>query len=124
VEVYGTDYPTPDGTCIRDYIHIIDLAQAHMLAVESLGRGQSARYNLGTGGGTSVREVIEACRKVTGREITVVEKPRRPGDPPRLIAGSDKIRKELGWTPKFQDITTIVESAWKWHVANPNGYGD
>jgi UDP-glucose 4-epimerase len=120
VEIFGTDYETPDGTCIRDYIHILDLAQAHMLA---LGATSSARYNLGTGGGMSVREVIEACRRVTGREIAVVEKPRRPGDPARLIAGSDKIKRELGWAPKFQEIGTIVESAWRWHVAHPNGYG-
>ena len=124
VEVYGTDYPTADGTCVRDYIHILDLADAHMLALESLSRRQSAKYNLGTGGGTSVREVIEACRRVSGKEIAVIEKPRRPGDPPRLIAGSDRIKAELGWSPRFQDITKIVESAWKWHVANPRGYED
>jgi UDP-glucose 4-epimerase len=124
VEVFGTDYPTPDGTCVRDYIHILDLAEAHMLALESLADGKSAKYNLGTGGGTSVREVIDACRKVTGRKIAVAEKPRRPGDPPRLIAGSEKIKSELGWKPKFQDISKIVESAWKWHLANPDGYGD
>lgn len=124
VEVYGTDYPTPDGTCVRDYIHILDLALAHMLALHSLERGQSAKYNLGTGGGTSVCEVIAACRQISGKDIPVVGKPRRIGDPPRLVAGSDKIKAELGWTPKFQNIATIVESAWKWHVANPQGYGD
>src|SRR5438094_9315260 len=101
VDIFGTDYETPDGTCIRDYIHIIDLAQAHILA---LGVEQSAFYNLGTGGGTSVREVIAACERVTGKKIPVVEKPRRPGDPPRLIAASEKIQRELGWKPKFQDI--------------------
>lgn len=121
VEIYGTDYPTPDGTCIRDYIHIVDLAQAHLLA---LGAKQSAYYNLGTGGGTSVREIIDCCRTVTGREIKVMEKHRRPGDPPRLIAGSDKVRRELGWTPKYQDIRTIIESAWTWHLKHPDGYGD
>jgi UDP-glucose 4-epimerase len=121
VEIYGTDYETPDGTCIRDYIHIIDLAQAHILA---LGVGQSAFYNLGTGGGTSVREVIAACERVTGKKIAVVEKPRRPGDPPRLIAGSDKVKRELGWVPKYEDIDKIVTSAWAWHVKNPHGYGD
>jgi UDP-glucose 4-epimerase len=121
VDIYGTDYPTPDGSCIRDYIHILDLAQAHMLAVKS---DKSGFFNLGTGGGTSVREVIETCRKVTGREIKAVEKPRRAGDPPLLIAGSDKIRTELGWKPRFENILPIVESAWAWHVKHPEGYGD
>lgn len=121
VEVYGTDYETPDGTCIRDYIHILDLADAH---IRALGREQSGFFNLGTGGGSSVREVIEACRRVTGRAIAVAEKPRRPGDPPRLIAGSDKIRRELGWVPRFQDIETIMASAWAWHLKHPDGYPD
>ena len=121
VEIYGTDYETPDGTCIRDYIHILDLAQAHILALDS---AKSDFYNLGTGGGTSVREVIETCKKVTGRDIKAIEKPRRAGDPPRLIAASEKIRAELGWKPQFQNILPIVESAWAWHVKNPNGYGD
>ena len=121
VEIYGTDYATPDGTCIRDYIHILDLADAH---IRALGRGQSGFFNLGTGGGTSVREVIDCCRRVTGREIKVSEKPRRAGDPPRLIASSDKIRAELGWEPKFQEIEAIVRSAWHWHVKNPGGYAD
>jgi len=121
VDIYGTDYPTPDGSCIRDYIHILDLAQAHMLAVQS---DKSGFFNLGTGGGTSVREVIETCRKVTGREIKAVEKPRRAGDPPLLIAGSDKIRTELGWKPRFENILPIVESAWAWHTKHPEGYGD
>lgn len=121
VEMYGTDYATPDGTCIRDYIHILDLAQAHILA---LGAPESRHYNLGTGGGTSVREVIAACKQVTGKKIAVVEKPRRPGDPPKLIAASEKIQRELGWKPQFQSIGKIVESAWAWHVLNPQGYGD
>ena len=121
VDIFGPDYPTPDGTCIRDYIHILDLAQAHILA---LGSDKSAKYNLGTGGGTSVKEVIDTCRKVTGRDIKAVEKPRRAGDPPRLIAASDKIQSELGWKPKFENILPIVESAWAWHVKNPGGYGD
>jgi len=120
-EIYGTDYETPDGTCIRDYIHIIDLASAHMLALEA---PKSAFYNLGTGGGTSVKEIIDTCRAVTGKDIPVIERPRRAGDPPRLIAGSDKIRAELGWAPKHQDIRRIIESAWAWHVKYPNGYGD
>ena len=121
VQIFGTDYETPDGTCIRDYIHILDLAQAHMLA---LGAEKSAFYNLGTGGGTSVREIIATCEKITGKKIAVIEKPRRPGDPPRLIAGSEKVRAELGWKPQFQDVEKIIASAWAWHVKHPNGYGD
>jgi UDP-glucose 4-epimerase len=121
LQVFGNDYPTPDGTCIRDYIHILDLAQAHMLALTA---PQSAKYNLGTGGGTSVREIIATCEKVTGKKIAVIEKPRRPGDPPRLIAGSEKVRAELGWKPQFQDVEKIIASAWAWHVSHPNGYGD
>jgi UDP-glucose 4-epimerase len=121
VKVFGTDYETPDGTCIRDYIHIVDLARAHILA---LAAAKSEFYNLGTGGGSSVREVIAACRKITGRKINTVEQPRRPGDPPRLIASSAKIESELGWRPQFQSLDAIIESAWKWHEKFPNGYGD
>ena len=121
VEIFGTDYETPDGTCIRDYIHIVDLARAHILA---LGAPRSGLYNLGTGDGASVREVIAACRKITGKKIDTVERPRRPGDPPRLIASSDKIKDELGWQPQFQSLDAIIESAWKWHQKFPNGYGD
>jgi len=120
VDILGTDYPTPDGTCIRDYIHVVDLAQAHILALQTEG---SERYNLGTGGGTSVKEVIAACREITGKEIPALEKPRRAGDPPRLVAASDKVKAGLGWKPKYQDIRSIVESAWKWHVQHPHGYG-
>ena len=121
VEIFGTDYETPDGTCIRDYIHIVDLARAHMLALHS---SKSESYNLGTGGGSSVREVIESAQKVTGRKIDIIEKARRPGDPPRLIASSEKIKRELGWKPQFQNLEAIVESAWKWHQRFPRGYGD
>jgi UDP-glucose 4-epimerase len=121
VEIFGTDYETPDGTCIRDYIHIVDLAHAHILA---LGTARSELYNLGSGGGASVREVIAACRKITGKKIDTVEKPRRPGDPPRLIASSEKIKRELGWQPQFQSLDAIIESAWKWHQKFPHGYGD
>ena len=121
VEIFGVDYETPDGTCIRDYIHILDLARAHILALKS---EKNDFYNLGTGGGSSVREVIEACRKVTGRKIDIVEKPRRLGDPPRLIASSEKIKRELGWKPKFQSLDAIIESAWKWHQKFPSGYED
>lgn len=121
VEIFGSDYETPDGTCIRDYIHIIDLAAAHILA---LGTPASAFYNLGTGGGSSVREVIETCRRITGHPIPVKERPRRAGDPPRLIASSEKIKRELGWRPNFQTLDAIVESAWKWHQKFPRGYED
>jgi len=121
VEIYGTDYETADGTCIRDYIHIVDLARAHILA---LGATASGFYNLGTGGGSSVREVIAACRKITGRKIDTIEKPRRPGDPARLIASSEKIKNELGWRPQFESLDAIVESAWKWHQKYPDGYED
>jgi UDP-glucose 4-epimerase len=120
VEIYGTDYETPDGTCVRDYIHIVDLARAHILA---LGASRSGFYNLGTGGGSSVQEIIEACRKITGRKIGTLEKPRRPGDPPRLIASSEKIKKELGWQPQFQ-LDAIIKSAWAWHQKFPHGYDE
>jgi UDP-glucose 4-epimerase len=121
VEIYGTDYETPDGTCIRDYIHIIDLAWAHIRALEAT---QSAFYNLGTGGGSSVRQVIDACRRITGRKIDTVEKPSRAGDPPRLIASSETIKAKLDWRPRFQSLDAIIESAWKWHQKFPNGYQD
>jgi UDP-glucose 4-epimerase len=122
VEIYGDDYPTPDGTCIRDYIHVVDLARAHILALDALSE-RSAIYNLGCGGdGYSVREVIETARRVTGREIPVRVGPRRPGDPAVLIASSDKIKRELGWAPEFQDLELIVESAWNWMRAHPQGY--
>src|SRR5438132_3902682 len=121
VEIYGADYETSDGTCIRDYIHIVDLARAHILA---LGAPKNEFYNLGTGGGSSVREVIAACRKITERKIDTVEKPRRPGDPPRLIASSEKIKRDLGWRPQFESLDAIIESAWKWHQKFPHGYGD
>jgi len=118
-EIFGTDYPTPDGTCIRDYIHIIDLAQAHILAMQP---GKHGFYNLGNGEGYSVREVIRMCEKVSGKPIPASEKPPRPGDPPRLIASSEKIKQELGWQPKFQSLDHIIESAWKWHQKFPSGY--
>src|SRR5438477_614925 len=121
VEIYGTDYDTSDGTCIRDYINILDLARAHILALEA---PKSEFYNLGTGGGSSVREVIDCCRRVTGHKIPVLEKPRRPGDPARLVAASEKIQKDLGWRPQFQSLEAIIQSAWKWHQRFPKGYGD
>ncbi len=121
VEIFGSDYDTPDGTCIRDYIHISDLAHAHMLALNVNGQ---AHYNLGTGGGNSVMEVIEMCRTVTGQRIPVVAKFRRPGDPARLIASSELIFRELGWEPQFRGLAPIIESAWDWHRRHPHGYGD
>lgn len=122
VEIYGDDYPTADGTCIRDYIHVIDLARAHILALGVLNE-RSAIYNLGCGGdGYSVRDVIETAKRVTGKDIPVRMGPRRAGDPAVLIASSDKIKSELGWQPRFQDLGLIIESAWRWMLAHPNGY--
>ncbi len=121
IKIYGDDYATPDGTCIRDYIHIVDLAQAHILALENDVTGA---FNLGTGKGNSVLEVIEACREVTGHAIPAVISPRRPGDPDKLIAAPQKANNMLGWIPQITDMHAIVESAWKWHQAHPNGYAD
>jgi UDP-glucose 4-epimerase len=118
-EIYGTDYPTPDGTCIRDYIHVIDLADAHVLA---LAPGKQGFFNLGNGDGYSVREVHHACEKVAGRKIPAIEKARRAGDPPRLVASAEKAKTELGWKPKFPKLEQIVATAWDWHRRNPNGY--
>ncbi len=123
IAVFGTDYPTPDGTCIRDYIHVDDLADAHVLAIEAIQPGQGMTYNVGTGRGFSVREVVDACRRVTGHTIPIVEKPRRAGDPPALVACSDAIRRDLGWSPKFTEVEPIVASAWAWHQGHPQGYG-
>jgi UDP-glucose 4-epimerase len=124
IQVYGTDYPTRDGTCVRDYIHVVDLARAHVLSLRILDE-RSAIYNLGCGGeGYSVQEVIDAAREVTGREITTRIVPRRPGDPAVLIASAEKIKRELGWEPKFQDLRVIVKSAWDWLSQHPRGYGD
>ncbi len=124
IQVYGDDYPTPDGTCVRDYIHVIDLARAHILALGALDQN-SRTYNLGCGGaGYSVNEVIGAAREVTGKEIRAAVAPRRAGDPAVLIASSEKIKRELGWKPQFQDLRVIIESAWKWLQAHPNGYDD
>ncbi|MBX3734864.1 MAG: UDP-glucose 4-epimerase GalE [Verrucomicrobiae bacterium] len=121
VEVYGTDYPTPDGTCIRDYVHVADLAEAHRLALEP---GRVGAFNLGTGTGASVREVIAACERVSGRPIAVRTMPRRAGDPPRLVAAADKAYRELGWRPKFTLIEDVVATAWDWHRRHPEGYPD
>jgi UDP-glucose 4-epimerase len=122
IKIFGTDYPTPDGTCIRDYIHIIDLVSAHTLALDALQDQKKLVYNLGNGKGYSVREVIETAREVTGLPIPVEEIDRRSGDSPRLVASSEKIRKELGWEPKIPDLKDIIQSAWSWHQSHPEGY--
>ncbi len=123
VEVFGDDYPTPDGTCVRDYIHVIDLARAHLLALNGLDDAGVRIFNLGCGGnGYSVNDVLQTARLVTGREIPARVGPRRAGDPPVLIASSDKIKRELGWQPEYQDLRVIIESAWRWMQAHPHGY--
>jgi UDP-glucose 4-epimerase len=122
INVNGNDYPTPDGTCIRDYIHIADLVSAHLLALDALGEHDQLVYNLGNGNGYSVREVIETARVVTGHPIPVVESPRRTGDPARLVASSEKIRRELSWTPRHPNLKEIIESAWEWHKSHPKAY--
>jgi len=123
IQIYGTDYNTPDGTCIRDYVHVEDLASAHVLALEALADGRGAMiYNLGNGRGYSVREVIDVAREVTGVDFPAIEAPRRPGDADRLVASSERIGRELGWEPRFADLKQIIETAWAWHTAHPNGY--
>ena len=122
IEIFGDDYPTQDGTCVRDYIHVLDLAQAHILALDTLDKS-SCTYNLGNGMGYSVREVVETACEVTGCEIPIAMGPRRPTDPAILIASSDKIRNELGWKPLYPDLKTIIETAWQWHKNHPEGYG-
>jgi UDP-glucose 4-epimerase len=124
ISIYGTDYPTDDGTCIRDYIHVSDLAEAHVLALEALDSHDVLIYNLGNGAGFSVREVIESARRVTGKAIKAVEAARRPGDPAVLVASSDKIRRELHWRPKYPDLEAIVSSAWEWLHKHPHGYAE
>jgi UDP-glucose-4-epimerase GalE len=124
IEIFGTDYPTPDGTCIRDYIHVDDLAQAHLLALENLRPGAALKYNLGIGKGYSVREVIRAVEEVTGKKVPVNEGSRRAGDPPALVASSEKIQRELGWQPRYTDIQAIVQTAWNWHRIHPRGFGE
>jgi len=125
VAIFGDDYDTPDGTCIRDYLHVMDLADAHLLALDRLRRGgDSTVYNLGSGTGFSVKEMVEAARRVTGRPIRAKVVGRRPGDPAVLIASSDKIKRELGWQPKRDNVETIIADAWRWHAAHPNGYED
>lgn len=124
VGIFGTDYETRDGTCVRDYIHVTDLAQAHILAMEYLQNGgESSIFNLGNGVGFTVKEVIDTAREVTGHPIPAVESPRRAGDPAQLVASSEKARTVLGWKPQYNDLETIIASAWKWHETHPNGYG-
>jgi len=122
IKIYGTDYPTPDGTCIRDYVHIADLVEAHLLALEELEQRDRLVYNLGNGNGYSVREVIETARSVTGHPIPVEETPRRPGDAPRLVASSSRIQSELGWKPAYPSLKEIIATAWEWHRTHPAGY--
>jgi UDP-glucose-4-epimerase GalE len=124
VDVFGTDYPTPDGTCVRDYIHVDDLAAAHLLALEKLGDGTALKLNLGTGRGASVQEVVDICRALTGHAIPTRAVARREGDPPELVANPSAARRELGWEAKHQDMRTLIESAWRWHKSHPHGYGD
>src|SRR5262249_53231746 len=124
IKIFGTDYPTSDGSCVRDYIHILDLGSAHVLALEALDQRDSMLYNLGNGRGYTVRQVIEVARVVTGHAIPAVETARRPGDAPTLVASSEKINDELGWQPKYPDLKTIIASAWAWHKAHPKGFED
>jgi UDP-glucose-4-epimerase GalE len=124
LEIFGTDYPTPDGTCIRDYIHVDDLAEAHLLALEKLQPGRGLCCNLGIGKGYSVREVLETVAEVTGLKVPAREGPRRPGDPPALVASAEKARAELGWAPHYTELRPIVQTAWNWHRRHPKGYDD
>ncbi len=124
VTVFGTDYPTPDGTCVRDYIHVDDLAAAHVLALGKIGPGTKLAYNVGIGRGYSVREVIATVEEVTGLKVPVKEGPRRAGDPPVLVADASKIRKELGWSAKYDNLKSILGTAWRWHKTHPNGFGE
>ena len=125
LQVFGSDYPTPDGSCLRDYVHVDDLSRAHIAVFEKLAQpGAALFYNLGTGAPTSVLEVIRAVEKVSGLKVPVKFGPRRAGDPPALFANSNKSQAELGWQPKFRSIDAIVETAWRWHSTHPRGYGD
>ena len=124
IAIYGTDYPTPDGTCVRDYIHVSDLASAHLLALDALRERDKLIYNLGNGRGFSVRDVVETVRRVTGHAIPAREAPRRPGDPAVLVAASNRIKRELNWQPQFPSLEAIVSSAWEWRRAHPDGYGN
>ena len=124
VKMFGTDWPTPDGTCVRDYVHVVDLADAHVRALDAMDRGEveADAFNLGNGEGFSVREVVDVVRRVTGRPVEAVEAPRRPGDPATLVASAARARERLGWSPKYPDLETIVETAWRWHRTRPQGW--
>jgi UDP-glucose-4-epimerase GalE len=122
IKIFGTDYETPDGTAIRDYIHVTDLAEAHVLAMKAFEKGRAKVYNLGSGTGFSVREVIDTARRATGRKIAAEESPRRPGDAPSLVASSEKFRSELGWEPRHAELSKIIETAWRWHTEHPRGF--
>jgi len=124
ITVFGTDYPTPDGTCIRDYVHVNDLVAAHVLGIETLSSGDARFYNLGIGRGYSVKEILDAAKRATGKEIPVKFGNRREGDPAMLFANSDKVQQELGWKPGHQDVEEIITSAWRWHTTHPSGYGE
>ena len=124
IKIFGDDYNTPDGSCVRDYIHIEDLAHAHILALEALHEREVLHYNLGNGNGSSVKEVVESVREITGHPVPAEVTPRRPGDPDVLIADSSKIREELGWEPRYPDLKSIIQSAWDWHNKHPDGYED
>lgn len=124
ISLFGTDYPTEDGTCVRDYIHVDDLADAHLLAMEKITPDECLKLNLGTGRGNSVQEIVAACREVTGHEIPTEIAPRRPGDPPALVANPSLARKILDWKPKYLDVRETIETAWRWHQAHPQGFAD
>jgi len=122
IKIYGTDYPTPDGTCIRDYIYVEDLCRAHLLALDKLNQSTELIYNLGNGKGYSVKEVIDTVKKISGKDFKVLESNRRPGDPPVLTSDATKAKSELGWKTELPELEKIVETAWKWHNKHPNGY--
>lgn len=124
VNIYGSDYPTRDGTCVRDYVHVSDIADAHLLALDAVDRLGLDWFNIGTGTGKSVAEVVTAVERVTGRPVQAIRAPRRPGDPATLVASSDRIRQVLGWAPRYADLDEIIATAWRWRQANPGGYGD
>ena len=124
LKVFGNDYPTRDGTCVRDYVHVVDLVQAHILALDNLDRHPNGKYNLGNGQGFTVREVIEVAREVTGHSIPAEAGPRRPGDLAVLVASSERLREELDWQPRYTDLREIVQTAWDWHRTHPDGYED